>query len=236
MTPETERLLEQLAEFRANPQSVSVQQPKFTGWVNAVRHWLRFREDREALGRFEALRLSRATGAMWKRDESSPAEVRELLSDLGEVEKLLRRDNGKAAPAPVARKPERPAGGERVGRGPAPGGHDEEEAPLKDKNGTPGAPGQPQPPASPTRLRAMEALLSELEQEIKRPDGDVGKIQKVMAELLELKKLGDLIDRVLASASEPECRWETLRGPLAQLWSANRDAVVDLLPALLKRG
>ncbi|MBE0618112.1 MAG: hypothetical protein IH608_09335, partial [Proteobacteria bacterium] len=90
MIPETDRLLEQLAEFRQNRHAVGHQQPKFTAWVDAVRHWLSFRDDREALQSFEQLRLARVTGGMWRRDEASGAEVRELLAELDQVEALLR--------------------------------------------------------------------------------------------------------------------------------------------------
>lgn len=242
MTSETERLLEQLAEFRANPQSVGTQQPKFTDWVSSVRNWLRFGEGREGLRHFESLRVAKTTGAMWRRDETSPAEVREILSDLTQVEAMLRREPAQQArqsavpPTPPGQREAVASELEARQLGPAAGGQTEEKQPVKEKSGAQNP--SPAPPLSPptTRLHAMESLLGELEKELKRPDGDVAKIQRMMADLLDLKKMGDLIDRVVAGTSDPDCRWETVRSPLAQLWAANREVVVDLLPALLKKG
>jgi hypothetical protein len=242
VSPESERLLEQLAEFRANPQSVGTQQPKFTEWVGFVRQWLRFREDREGLRLFESLRVAKAPAAMWRRDETPPAEVREILSDLKHVEALLRKEPERQArkstvpPAPRQRGTAVPSAPQAKQAGPSGGGRNEEEKPVKEKSGADDMP-PPQIPASPTaRFEAMESLLGELEKELRRTDGDAAKIQRTMADLLERKRLGDLVDKVFTNTSDPDCRWATVRDLLAQLWAANREVVVDLLPALLKKG
>jgi len=234
MNTEVERLLEGLADLREDRSSIGPHHPKCVEWVGAVRQCLRQADDRAALDRFEILRVSRFTNAVWRREELPREELRGVLAELDELEGLLRKVA--RAADPTERKP-------LTGTGPAP------EQPG-DRNGT-GDPSGPRPgeptvtqntdisgslrPIQPNRAKTMDAVLADLGEQRKRPDRDLTKNQQVMGDLLELEKTGDLMEKALSAAAEPGARWDSVRAPLAQLWTVNREIVLDLLPALLKK-
>jgi len=221
---EVERLLEGLGELREDRRSIGPHHPKFVEWVGAVRQCLEHRGDRAALDRFERLRVARSANGMWRR---------EVLSGLDEVEGLLR--TLAAAEPPIPAKNPSPSGREPGRRTCAAGRPVVSSPPAPEATVTQSPDPIPRPSPQPGRFKAMEVLLGDLGEELKRPDGDLGKIQKMMGDLLDLKKTGDLVERALSASAEPGARWEAVRAPLAQLWAASREIVLDLLPALLKK-
>jgi len=234
MKAEIERLLDGLAELREDRRSIGPHHPKFLEWLAAARHCLAQAEDRTALDRFEVLRVARAGNAMWRREELPPAELKGVLTDLAEVEEIL-RTLGAAESANAIKKDRRTASAPRQQAGVdgmyGTSGSATKEPTVNKGTDTSGGARPPQP----THAKAMESLLTDLGEELKRPEGDVTKIQKMMGDLLDLKKTGDLVERALAAATDPAARWDSVRAPLAQLWAVNREIVVDLLPALLKK-
>lgn len=85
-----------------------------------------------------------------------------------------------------------------------------------------------------TREKAVDHLMAELGTEMKSLDPDWEKIQRVMSGMMGLKKTGELLDRLKAEANNPEIKWEAVRKVMVQLWSINKEIVIDLLPTLLK--
>jgi len=85
-----------------------------------------------------------------------------------------------------------------------------------------------------TREGAVDQLMAELSAEMKSLDPDWEKIQRVMGNMMGLKKTGELLDRLKAEVNNPEVKWEAVRKLMAQLWSIKKEIIIDLLPTLLK--
>ena len=84
------------------------------------------------------------------------------------------------------------------------------------------------------RDQAVDGLMGELNAEMKSPDPDWDKIQRIMGDLLGLKQTGELLDRLRAETNTPGVKWESIREIMAQLWSIKKEIIIDLLPTLLK--
>jgi hypothetical protein len=229
------RLLEELGEIRSNPHVIGPQHPRFKEWVGGVRQILSARNGREDLARFERLRVASVGREMWRSGELTPAETRRLERELEEVEALLSEPEAPASrPSPPAAA-EEPTFVYKDATEPVPQDASpkmqEEQAVNRKSDG-------PEPSATPQtgNFKAMEVLLADLGDELKRPDGDLGKIQKMMDDLVGLKKTGDLADSLLSVTEDPAAPWEVVRGLMAQLWAFNREVLIDTLPALLKKG
>ena len=225
------RLLEELGEIRSNPHVIGPQHPRFKEWIGGVRQHLSARDGREDLARFERLRVANVGREMWRSGELTPAETRRLERELEEVEVLLSEpESPSSQPGPIEPPAQPAAVAEPTSQDASP--KKQEESAVNRKNDG------PDPTSAPPsgNFKAMEVLLADLGEELKRPDGDLGKIQKMMDDLVGLKKTGDLADRLLTAAADPSTRWEVVRGLMAQLWAFNREVVIDLLPVLLKRG
>ncbi len=235
MSLESERLLEGLSELREDRRSIGPHHPKFVEWLASVRQCLAGAEDRSGLDRFSVLRVSRVANAMWRREELPPTEYKEVLADLDEVEGILRalvkadRTSGCLQSA----RPRHDSAHRADFEDPSANG-DPPSTKEPSVNKSADASGRPEG-LQPGRFEAMEALLSDLGAELKRPEGDMDRIQKMMGDLLDLKKTGDLVERALSAAAAPGARWDSVRAPLAQLWAANRDVALDIIPALLKK-
>lgn len=228
------RLLEELEEIRRNPHVMGPQHPRFKQWIRGVRRVLGAREGMEALARFERLRIAGVGREMWRGEELGPEGARRLRSELDEVAALLSAAEGAAARRPEAAIPEETLSPRREAGAPdpedAPADATEENAVTRKNEGIDSTSAAPA-----GHFKAMEVLLADLGDELKRPDGDLNKIRKMMDDLVGLKRTGDLADRLLSAAAEPAARWDTVRELLGQLWAFNREVVLDLLPVLLKR-
>ena len=229
------RLLEELGEIRSNPHVVGPQHPRFKEWIGGVRQILSARNGREDLARFERLRVASVGREMWRSGELTPAETRRLQRELEEVEALLSEPESPAPPPASTEPPVEPAAAEKGAVEPRSRDASpkrKEESAVNPKNDG------PEPTSAPPsgNFKAMEVLLADLGEELKRPDGDLGKIQKMMDDLVGLKKTGDLADSLLSVTEDPAAPWDVVRGLMAQLWAFNREVVIDLLPVLLKKG
>ncbi len=225
------RLLEELGEIRRNPHVVGPQHPRFKEWIGGVRQLLSARNGREDLARFERLRVAGVGREMWRSGELTPAETRRLQRELEEVEALLSEPESPEPSPDSTEPPVRPAAAvEPESRDASPKRQEESAVNQKSDGPDPNS-------ASPSgNFKAIEVLLADLGEELKRPDGDLGKIQKMMDDLVGLKKTGDLADSLLSVTEDPAAPWEVVRGLMAQLWAFNREVVIDLLPVLLKKG
>ena len=235
MNMEIERLIEGLVALREDSRAIGPHHPKFVEWLAAVRQCLSHQGDRATLDRFETLPATRTANGMWRREELPPGELKEFLTSLDQAEAILRESvaqdplKGSKLSSRSDREPERRSEADRSPEAARPS----RKEPVMNKAAD--LSGRPAPSPGGGRGKAMEGLLADLGEELKRPEGDLAKIQKMMGDLLDLKKTGDLVDNLLAAAAAPGARWDTVRAPLAQLWATNREIVLDILPALLKK-
>lgn len=88
--------------------------------------------------------------------------------------------------------------------------------------------------STPAREKAVDQLMAELGAEMKSLDPDWEKIQRVMGDMMGVKKTGELLERLKAEANNPEVKWEAIRKIMAQLWAIKQEIIIDLLPTLLK--
>ncbi len=84
------------------------------------------------------------------------------------------------------------------------------------------------------RDEAVDKLMDDLKAEMKSSEPDWGKIQNVMADMMGLKKTGEVLERLKANINTPGVSWETVREIMAELWAIKKDIVIDLLPTILK--
>jgi hypothetical protein len=85
-----------------------------------------------------------------------------------------------------------------------------------------------------SREKAVDQLMGELGAEMKSPDPDWERIQRVMGRLLGLKKTEELVERLRAEVRNPDVKWEALRELMSQLWSIKKEIIIGLLPTLLR--
>jgi hypothetical protein len=85
-----------------------------------------------------------------------------------------------------------------------------------------------------SREKAVDQLMGELGAEMKSPDPDWERIQRVMGGLLGLKKTEELVERLRAEVRNPDVKWEAVRKLMSQLYWIKKEMVIELLPTLLK--
>lgn len=214
MAGQAHRLLEELGLIRDRAGEMGPDHPRFKRWHLEVKSFFRRQGDEVSLRRFEHLSFARGNGAMWKRGDLSPQEVRRFRGDLETARAVLERaPDGPAADAPSC-SPRRGGG--------------------KDMETTQEA-GERKNLLNPEgRNQAIDRLLAQLEAELKRPDATVESAQGVMNELLTYKRVAGLLDRLRSEAAKADARWEPVREVMAELWAVRKELLVDLLPSLLR--
>ena len=84
------------------------------------------------------------------------------------------------------------------------------------------------------RDQAVDRLMTELNSEMKSSNPDWEKIQRVMGDLMGLKKTGELLDQLKTEVNKRGVKWESVREIMAKLWAIKKEIIIDLLPTLLK--
>ena len=247
MRSEADRLLEDVEHIRSNAGTVGPDHSQVRKLVTEVRGFLSREGNTKGLKRFEQLELVKGGSEMWSQYEIDQRSLRKYKNDLEKLETILREMGAQSGPSdessadqkmrelfltPEQETPQEQSNGETEGEVmkeplPAINGMDQKVEPNF------GAITKKHLSAS-AREQTIDGLMAELNTEMKSADPDWEKIQKIMADLLGLRKTGDLLDRLKAEVKSPDVTWENVREILAQLWSVNKDIVVDLLPTLLK--
>lgn len=231
MKSEVDGLLQELRRFQEARGRIEHNHPKVRVWVSLVRTYLDRQSDPILRQGFDRLNFTHVGSSMWHRGEPSPPELQAFMAELDQAAALLRKTfpAGEAdgvlsieaeAPSPPLEPPsEEP--------------QIEEEAPVEPKRqDTPKDPSRGTPSEVSLTPR-MERLLADLKQEVTRANGDLETIQNIMGELLDLKKMGNLIDRLRTECARPEAPWDSIRETMAKLWSVRKDLLLELMPRLL---
>jgi hypothetical protein len=248
MKNEADRLMEELEHIRSNAGTVGPDHPKVKKWVGDMRALLTRDGNAKRLKRFEQFGFVKGGSEMWSQYDEGQRNISAYKEELDKVAKIL-EETGELS------QPSSESSADEILRElfftPSEDDNQPEEREEKtDKTAT-----QETPPlekamdqkiepnfeviskkhlAPSAREQAVDQLMAELNTEMKSAEPDWDKIQKTMADLMALKKTGELLDRLKAQVNTPDVTWETVREIMAELWSVRKEIIIDLLPTLLK--
>ncbi|NIO05677.1 MAG: hypothetical protein GTN74_14055 [Proteobacteria bacterium] len=261
MRSEVDQLLEDLEYIRSNAGSIGPDHPKVKKWVGEVRSYLNREKNTKGLKKFEQMDFVKGGTEMWSQNTISRGSIRNYKADLDRIEGILEKMEGSSSDSSPDEKikellfasSEEPTPEEipvdaqidsLVEDAPVETRKEEEKKAIKeplrlestmDQNVEPNFEAiKKQHLSASARDEAVDKLMDDLKAEMKSSEPDWGKIQNVMADMMGLKKTGEILERLKANVNTPGVSWETVREIMSELWAIKKDMVIDLLPTILK--
>ena len=240
--------MEELEYIRSNAGTVGPDHPKVKKWVADMRALLTRDGNAKRLKRFEQLGFVKGGSEMWSQYDEGQRNISGYKEELDKVDKILQETGELSEPSSGSSADEilrelfftpsedenQPEESERKTDKTV----TEETTPLEKAMDQKIEPNfdviSKKHLAASAREQAVDQLMAELNAEMKSAEPDWENIQKTMADLMGLKKTGELLDRLKAEVNTPGVTWEAVREIMTEVWSIRKEIIIDLLPTLLK--